>query len=523
MLNVQMKLYKVILIFLSVNLYSQNNLMRIYPQVQAQTTSGFYDACDFNQIVKTTDGGYLISVSPYSGNIHSAWPIDYITIKTNLNFVPIWKQNRFVKSIVLSSGRIITIDNSPNSSSPQVSKITNSGLTVWSKTLTLPIPNITSYTLQINDLISYNNKVLCVGHYNWFDISNLAQQNGTTGFICELDTLGNITNQKLFKNPFQVLPFTYFNIFNNVTRGLNGDFFISGESIMYKFNSTFSKIWGFYTDTLKYKFLDSYILGNGDIFCLLNNYSLSQGDSSSVFLKLNSSGNVVFAKKINIYAKYNGMEKTSNGNFVISGVLPKINSIDTSKNLIMMVDSNANIIWAKKQIPSIGISKPFCDNNKLFYASYYKDLIVQSCDLNGIFPCSNSSINVSTQNIGLNFDAFGYELFNSTISSVSGNTYTNSSQNYRDTCGGFPFSIKENTRQLFKLSPNPSNGKIYINSDLSLDGYQIRISSVEGKLLRELFLEGDTLEINDLNQGIYFLTFVKDGLFMESKKVIITK
>jgi len=516
-----MKLFKVILIFFSVNLCSQNNLCRVYPQVVPATTLGLYTVCNLAQMVKTLDGGYIISCNPWQPNLHNAYPVDFITIKTNSVYVPQWKKVTHVKSLVLATGGIINIHysvNNPLYQISQISKITAGGNTQWTKTFTISPSSNFNYNLQINDMVTYNNKICCVGQV-FRENSGMPSLNGFNNFIAEMDTLGNLLSINQGASNCNL------SSFSRVFKNISGDFIIADDGChqIHKYNSAFNHLWSIDYGSIKCGFSDMYVQTNGDMFCLFAANNFSSGNPYSILMRIGAGGNFISSKEINLEAVFSGMEKVNNGNYVLSGLLLRQNASDTLKNFIMMVDSNANFIWARKQMPSIGISKILFDSNKLFFSTYFNNLVVESGDLNGNFPCTNIPFNVALTSTVIAFTSLTVTLTQTVMPFTNSNTYTNSSQNYRDTCGGFPFSIKENTRQNFKISPNPSNGKIYIKSDHSLDGYQIRISSVEGKLLRELFLEEDTVEINDLSQGIYFLTFVKDGLFVESKKVIITK
>jgi hypothetical protein len=87
--------------------------------------------------------------------------------------------------------------------------------------------------------------------------------------------------------------------------------------------------------------------------------------------------------------------------------------------------------------------------------------------------------------------------------------------------------LKDNI-QLASLAvyPNPSNGKLYLNSSKAVNTYQVKVYDLVGKcvFMEDLFQVGNvaTLDVSQLNTGIYFLSVSsKSGNFIE--KIVIQK
>ena len=81
-------------------------------------------------------------------------------------------------------------------------------------------------------------------------------------------------------------------------------------------------------------------------------------------------------------------------------------------------------------------------------------------------------------------------------------------------------------KNVLSIYPNPSNGTFYLNSTKSLNTYDIKVIDLTGRtvLLESLFEVGNTatLQLNQLNNGIYFLHISSEsGNFVE--KIVIQK
>lgn len=88
-----------------------------------------------------------------------------------------------------------------------------------------------------------------------------------------------------------------------------------------------------------------------------------------------------------------------------------------------------------------------------------------------------------------------------------------------------PLALSNEIKTKFKLYPNPSNGKIQINTaikNLNIDNF--KITNVLGKVQNEFNvyqnISGYQLNLDHLKKGIYFLSVFSSN-YIETKKIII--
>lgn len=161
-----------------------------------------------------------------------------------------------------------------------------------------------------------------------------------------------------------------------------------------------------------------------------------------------------------------------------------LNGVD----LIAMDVLYQNIYPDNMQIPST-IYERIGDLDFLF--NHYTDLEAGACD-NG----SSNGLRCYSDN------SFGF--------------YTT---NPNKACDYNTLSVQENSLENLIISPNPSDGKIKLDSDLMVD--QVLVYNAFGELI---FIKKYSQEINfsDLNSGIYFLEFqTEDGKGNVRKKLVI--
>jgi photosystem II stability/assembly factor-like uncharacterized protein len=84
-------------------------------------------------------------------------------------------------------------------------------------------------------------------------------------------------------------------------------------------------------------------------------------------------------------------------------------------------------------------------------------------------------------------------------------------------------SINENEIHTFNVSPNPASTTVSIN-DLEI-GSTIQIADMTGKIVSEKLVSSTemTFDLNDLNNGIYFVQLANNSEITSSKKLIVNK
>jgi len=483
-------------------------LHRIFPQPPA--TQSFYLKGDINPIIKTSDNGYLVSANPWTSNLHSAYPVDHMTIKTNSSLVPLWKKNVFVKSRRLPTGGIICINQSINSqiytnSTNQLTKMDNAGQAIWTKSITV---NIQNHYTELLDMTVFGNKIIAVGadYYNDPMYINSTQK----AHLVEMDTSGAVQNIYMAMGTSSVGP-TPAAIFDKIIRLASGDYLI-GDQRNYgicRISGTYNTMFSMKQASKKLRLIDAFELANQELLCLLQSDGAYQGDTNSVLLRLGPTGSFISAKEIPLHAVYGGMEKTASGKYIITGVTYPKNSNDTAKNFVMMIDSNGVFQWGRKQRPSIGASKPLCEGTKVTYAYYGfytqpQHLALISGDDTGNFPCANTPITLTLNPTFLSFASLPITLVQTTMTQTTGATYSNTTQTYADSCYLSPIitGVPELNNHRTKLWPNPTNGVIHV-SVTSDQKTEVEILSLSGRLL--LLKPAGEIDLNGLDPGIYIL------------------
>ena len=70
------------------------------------------------------------------------------------------------------------------------------------------------------------------------------------------------------------------------------------------------------------------------------------------------------------------------------------------------------------------------------------------------------------------------------------------------------------------ITPNPSNGDINITVDPSID--RLLITSASGDIIRTIEIQNTKLlQINDINNGLYFIQAYGKGKFIGVDKMIV--
>ena len=83
--------------------------------------------------------------------------------------------------------------------------------------------------------------------------------------------------------------------------------------------------------------------------------------------------------------------------------------------------------------------------------------------------------------------------------------------------------VKDEQSKSIAISPNPATD--FINLNLSqVNANSVNLSDLNGKLLKSVELQnGTNINISDLNNGIYVISFYKDGLLVKTEKFIVNR
>lgn len=504
-----------------VNLSAQVFPIRYFPQTQPPINTNYFN-CEFQNITKTSDNGFIIAYYPYAPNIHGPYPYDFITVKLDSNYISQWKKQVYAKSIKLATGGIIMVYYANLNSSGNgtyIEKVDNGGNQIWIKKINTDV--------TLNDVISYSNKIRVVGSK---DVYNPFWNSFTsTPLTLELDTLGNLisANELPVSN-------TSTESISKIYRNNFGDFFITGLNglSISKFNSAFLPIWSMTwgTGNMAPKINDLHFLSNGDLLCSGSVYNLNTSFHSGAFFKFNSVGNLISSKYFDKNVFMSTMEKTSNGNFISSYTRRFAFPYDTVN--VFETDSNFNIIYNNNSIKALACGNPKRVKNNLYlFSAYVKDPAIFSVDQNGNNFCGSSADVCTFSNFSSPNSINSISVLSSTVSLSTGTINLFSLQSYYDNCS-IVTEIKENySYDNIFVYPNPTID--YLRIDLPDE--LVRSEIIEVELLnilglkvvkKEISPNNKTLQIDvrSLQDGHYFLKLISNGRKINfSRKIIVQR
>lgn len=517
------------------NLSAQTNLFRIYPQPQPVNA---YLGANMMTPIKTTDGGYIFSCNPADANIHGPLSIDYITIKTNSNFIPQWKRRNFSKIFILPSGGIISIHQN-YSDKAYIDKQTLSGQVVWSKEIKGPNTfsnNVVSTSLS--DGLSYSNKFRIIGSTFIQDFNGLSYN--IEPYTAELDTAtGNLLSAfKLSSINTSTVNSSLF-YFNNLFRDAQGSFYLTGTSKagLVKFSPNFIFMWqlSWINSSYEPKVTGVKFTSNGDLFCSMNYYDAGTGYYAPGIMRVSNPATILFEKKANNIHSFSGIENMPSGNFIFS-FMHKQSSTDTLRPHLLATDGSGNILWCKSYHESIAVSPPLNLGNGEYLLNSMsaktnsigpQNPIAFTIDQNGYSSCTNKTINISLSTYSSSPVLSTVMITPITLTITNSATVNVSSQSFKDTCGGNQLGIQrisELESQIdFNFSPNPAINKINLNSSFFNQGEEVYIINLAGQVVKSVNLISKTIDLSGLQPGIYCIQFYLKNQIILSKKLVISR
>ncbi len=405
-------------------------------------------------------------------------------------------------------------------------------------------------------------------------------------FLTKTDSLGDILWTKIFGGSEH--DHGYF-----VKQINDGGFIVSGktntnpndEAYIIKTDMNGNLLW---STTVRYtqiisgnyaRFIDQ-TSDNGFIACG-SVTGLGPGNSEALLMKLDSAGNVQWAKTYGLakWDQFVAAYQTADHGFLVAGTTDTSLNNSTRKTLLLKTDSSGNILWSKTfsnvnnnyvykmiktldsnyimvgfittigqdinllKTDSIGTiiwSKAYGNSNSeegrsvlsvedggyLVGGSYNLNNYLIKTDAYGTSNCNETSPNILAENIS-------YPLLTSTF--FQGTKDTNYSEIVNSTLYSpvintlcYSVSINEHTNNLFHLYPNPASDFIAIKHNISFSQKKLIVSlfNVYGQRLMESQIkasEGDLeISLKDFPQGIYFVNLF-DGEKIYCQKFILIR
>lgn len=517
-----MKLFLVVILAgFYLSLSAQVFPIRYFPQTQPPINTNYFN-CEFQNITKTSDNGFIIAYYPYAPNIHGPYPYDFVTVKLDSNYVSQWKKQMYAKSIKLATGGIILVYYANLNSAGNgtyIEKVDNGGNQIWIKKINTDV--------TLNDAVSYSNKIRVVGSKDVYD--PFWNSYTSTPLTLELDTLGNLisANELSVSN-------TSTEQISKIYRNNLGEFFITGKNglSISKFSSAFlpvwSKTWG--TGNMAPKINDLHFLSNGDLLCSGSVYNSNTSFHSGAFFKFNSSGNLLFSKYFDKNVFISTMEKAPNGNFISSYTRRFAFPYDTVN--VFETDSNFNVVYNNNSIKALACGNPKRVKNNLFlFSAYVKDPAIFSVDQNGNNFCGSSVDACTFSSFSSPNSINSISVLSSTVSLSTGTINLLSSQSYYDTCSIVTGIAQGENYDNIIVYPIPATDylKIEIPSEL------VRSEIIEVELLNVLgqkVIKKNTslndknlqLDVSNLQNGYYFLKLTSNEHTINfSRKIIVQR
>lgn len=230
----------------------------------------------------------------------------------------------------------------------------------------------------------------------------------------------------------------------------------------------------------------------------------SQGQTDIFVAKLNSAGNFIWAKNFgglstdnvsnivvdasnNIYAT--GFF-TGSADFNIGGAVAVLNAsgdTDNTDAFILKLSPNGNFSWVKS-------------------IKGFKDQAGIAMAIDGLGNIYNGGYFTGTSNF-------------QTENGVYEKTSLNDSRDFYLLKLSLPLGVSENSKNDFKIFPNPSNGSFSISNIENLAGAKCVVFNLLGQKIEEFTLLTDQIKLH-LEKGTYLLNIQKEGI-QESRKIII--
>lgn len=85
--------------------------------------------------------------------------------------------------------------------------------------------------------------------------------------------------------------------------------------------------------------------------------------------------------------------------------------------------------------------------------------------------------------------------------------------------------IAEESTFIYSIYPNPASTCVYVNTQASGDAILLRVHNILGELTYENYLTdgGTIVYLDSMEEGVYFISFTKNGDLIETKRIVISR
>jgi Secretion system C-terminal sorting domain len=477
-------------------------------------------------IVPTSDGGYILNYSYGYPDIHGG-PIFSEIIKTDANFLPIWKKELWgsngKKTFAFNDGSTILFENgfSLNSFSFNLEKFGSNGQTIWRKFEYETYPN----KISIQDAVLKDPatiKLVGIKEINFGQYFGYSSQ----PIIMDFDLNGNYIQGISLS-----IPTINYGSIENICKETSGNYYVVIKNLTSRYIAKFSPyntlIWCKNLSFNNYYFYNintSIVLNNGDLLIGGSYDNYSSNLETFALVRITTDGNLVWSRTINDFnTSISSLNEITINEIVVTGTIYENH---VPRNVIMKIDGNGNSIWAKKYSNAFSISEIYQKTTNDWYYSAFSYSMTESnpyvfnTENNGNTTCNKEDITFNFINNPASISPAILTTNSLTILTPS-SVYTGQSnlQTFENNC--IPLLSNSNFNQIkdCKIFPNPSNGQINILSKDLIN--KITLSDILGQKISEFYPNATASNFIIQNSGIYLIT-VETEIGNQIFKVIIT-
>jgi hypothetical protein len=491
-------------------------------QVMFQKTYGGDWFDDLNQVIQTSDSGYLMFGSTRSFELPSG--DHYYAIKTDQYGDTLWSKifeyseaSTETYSVAETAGDqyVFAADESGRI---RLLKTDQAGQLIWAQDFFDSLSQLHPLDFQILD---DGSMALAGGEEH---------DNGPTrAFLVKTDSSGNLLWNKIYRSPtgLQVGIYKFDQLHDGgfILAGLASDGYATAQLYLIRTDSAGNPLWSklYGTNDIR-KPIAVHELSNHDLIVGVTRY----GTEAVVLIRTDSVGDILWTKWYNTgssLAHY--LEITSEGGYVLCC---QNDTGNDDYGLILKLRENGDVEWARNfesTREALYIRQTF-DGGYVLSArlidevNEWQYLMIKTNEL-GYSGCFELDANIIADTLTLPVTDF-LPTDTSWGSSAPHIPWDTSAVWVKTLCTNVGVNSPQ-VDALFELWPNPSNSVVTVHYPLHASGKQkVLVHDVLGRLLMQIDLETNSpsqlVNVSSLPQGIYFFTLIQNSSRISSIKFV---
>lgn len=521
---------KYIFIFLLLSLVSLAQSTTKYPVFN----DSYVINNSFAPITDTDDGGHLLQ---YSFNYFGGRDQSTMLIKTDGDFVPIWRKNF---TTYLNGKRILSLSNGtsilfarcgcwnveqPNGQMqwycPQfkLHKFNDQGETIWSKTISGSTGSayITPYDAFLKDA-------------NTIKIGGRKTPYTQNPVIMNFDLDGNFIAGTILQGLWGTV--------YSMSKENTGNYYALVSNYICKFNQDDALIWIkeinianapiYINDNYSDVNCATKILNNGDLLVACKSQFNGITASEVLLIRVSPQGNLIWSKKVNGSSGHTigGITALASGEIAFS-------IVDAHLNYVLKITPNGDLIWVKGYRNSSSTSELYEKNsNEWYFAVFgyninnidYHQPTVFTTDNSGNSSCDGFDANKTMSDESITLTIPQTTISQIPLASLQSTPDTTTNlillENQFSSTECSPLSIPEFSNSDILLYPNPNTGDFIIKSNSLIE--KVEIFTVLGQKISEIKTAQIEFPVTLKDSGIYIVR-METTYGSKVIKVIVTK